>query len=280
MRTVTFEERIRAEIHNFSGLLGLYADDLRGNVIALNADEPFESASCIKVFILAELYRRIAEGSVAPDQLLSCGEEHFVVGSGILRCLDKGVTLRVKDFATLMIVVSDNIATNLLIDFLGIDAINATCRALGFPNTALHNRIDFTRFDKLGTTTPREYGEFFGKIARNELWSAEACENMRGMFKDQKYNTLLTKGLPQYFLDAENTGDEELFFVSSKSGSMDACRNDGGIVSTPYGNYVVAIFTKDFKDSLYYQDHESFRFGSRVSRLLFDQYLTLEGRFR
>ena len=61
---------------------------------------------------------------------------------------------------------------------------------------------------------------------------------------------------------------------------MNKCRNDGGIVGTPYGQYVITILTKDFADKQYHKEHESTIYGARVSRLLFDQYMALEGRFK
>ena len=156
-----------------------------------------------------------------------------------------------------MIIISDNIATNMMIDLLGIDNINNTCNDLGLKDTVLHNKIDFEKYPKLGTTTPKDYGRLFEMIYKEELWSKELSQEMIEIFKKQHYNTMLTRNLPQYFLDSENTGDEELFSIASKSGSMDACRNDGGIVYTPYGGYVIALFTKEFVDNLYYNDHES-----------------------
>ena len=60
---------------------------------------------------------------------------------------------------------------------------------------------------------------------------------------------------------------------------MNACRNDGGIVHTPYGDYVIVMFNKEFSDAMYYPEHPATVFGSKVSKLLFDQYLALEGRF-
>lgn len=280
MDKLSLEARVKAEIYNFSGKLSLYANDFKGNVVELNSEEKFETASCIKVFIMAELFRKIHRGEVSPDQLLEYKEEHYVVGSGVLRALDKGVRLTAKNFATLMIIVSDNIATNVLIDFLGADNINNTCKELGFKDTVLHNPIDFKKYDKLGTTTPKDYGSFFEKLYRKELWSEELSRQMLDILGKQHYNTMLVKELAPYYLDSEDTGDEELINIASKSGSMDACRNDGGLVSTPYGSYAIAIFTKEFKDSLYYSEHESYRFGARVSRLMFDHYISLKGAFR
>lgn len=280
MERLTLEKRIEAEVYNFSGKIGLYANDFKGNIIEINSEEIFETASTIKVFILAELYRQINEGKIDPNEILKYGEENYVVGSGVLRSLDFGVEMTAKSIATLMIIVSDNVATNILIERLGVENINKTCRDLGLDNTILHNKIDFKTYDKLGTTTPKDYGKFFEKLYKRELWSEKASEDMIKILKEQQYNTILTKDLPQYFLDSENTGDEELFYIASKSGSMDACRNDGGIVQTPFGAYVISIFTKDFSDNLYYSDHEAYRFGGKVSRLMFDQYLALSGTFR
>ena len=280
MNKLSLEERIKAEIYNFSGKIGLYANDFKGNVIEINADEKFESASCIKVFVLAELYRQIHENKIDPNSLLKYDSKNYVNGSGILRDLDLGVELTVKNIATLMIIISDNIATNILIELLGIENINNTCIELGFDDTVLHNKIDFEKYDQLGTTTPRNYGKFFELLYNKQLWSEEISNEMIDIFKRQHYNTILTRDLPPYYLDSEDTGDEELVSIASKSGSMDACRNDGGIVFTPYGGYVISIFTKDFVDNLYYQEHESYRFGGKVSRLMFDQYISLGGSFK
>jgi len=280
MDRLSLESRINAEVYNFSGRIGLYANDFRGNIIEINSEEKFETASTIKSFILAELFRQVKDKKVDLNQMMKYGEENFVVGSGILRHLDYGLEMTVKNIATLMIIISDNIATNMMIDLLGIDNINNTCNDLGLKDTVLHNKIDFEKYPKLGTTTPKDYGRLFEMIYKEELWSKELSQEMIEIFKKQHYNTMLTRNLPQYFLDSENTGDEELFSIASKSGSMDACRNDGGIVYTPYGGYVIALFTKEFVDNLYYNDHESYRFGGKVSRLVFDQYLALKGKFK
>ncbi|WP_313756335.1 serine hydrolase [Tissierella sp.] len=280
MDKLSLESRINAEVYNFSGKMGIYLNDFKGNIIEINSDTKFETASTIKVFVLAELYRQIHEKKINPNKILKYEKENYVVGSGILRDLDYGVEMTAKSFATLMIVISDNIATNILIDLLGIDNINNTCMDLGLKDTVLHNKIDFEKYSKLGTTTPRDYGKFFELLYRKELWSKEISEEMIEIFKNQHYNTILTRDLPQYFLDSENTGDEELVSIASKSGSMNECRNDGGIVYTPYGGYVISLFTKDFVDNLYYNDHESYRFGGKVSRLIFDQYISLKGSFK
>lgn len=279
-KRVTLEKRIAAELASYDGTMGIWVDDMRGNVVAIGADEPYETASTIKTYILACLFDQIEKGQASLADMLTYKKEHYVNGSGMFRSLGLGAALCVKDVATLMIIVSDNIATNMMIDYLGIDTINACIQALGCRDTILHNPIDFEKYEKLGTTTPRDYASMFTRLAKGELISPEASAQMLEIFKMQHYNGMLTRFLPQYFLDSEDTGEEELFWIASKSGSMDACRNDGGIVHTPYGDYVIVLMNKNFSDSIYHEEHPAMVFGARVSRLIFDQYLALEGRLR
>ncbi|MCD7813427.1 MAG: class A beta-lactamase-related serine hydrolase [Lachnospiraceae bacterium] len=316
---LTLEKRIQAEIFGYDGKMSVYVNDLKGNEVALDADQPFETASTIKSFILACLFAQIEAGRADPDDILVCDRKYYINGSGLLRSLmemadaaspadrqeksaevgndsainphsapehhvlsdSKGannISLRAIDVATLMIIISDNIATNMLIDYLGLDTINDYIRSLGYTQTCLHNPIDFDKYDRLGTTTPREYGDLFVRLAKGELVSAEASRQMRGIFKKQHYNSTLTRYFPQYYLDCEETEEEELIYVASKSGSMNACRNDGGIVHTPYGDYVIVIMNREFHDILEHYEHAGQVYGAKVSRMILDQYLALEGR--
>ena len=276
---LTLEERIEAELKSYDGTMGLYIDDLKGNVITRFPDEKFETASTIKVYILAALFDAIGQGKASLKDMLTCEERFWIDGSGILGSLEVGTTLSVKNVATLMIIVSDNIATNRLIDYLGIDNINACIQKLGCKDTVLHNVLDFAKYHQLGTTTPRDYASMFVRIQNRTLVSPEASEQMWQILSQQHYNSMIVKSLPQFYVDSDNY-DEQLFWFASKSGSMNACRNDGGIITTPYGSYVIVMLNKDFSDKQYYPDHPATVFGSRVSRLIFDQYLTLEGRLK
>lgn len=276
---LTLEERIEAELKSYDGTMGLYIDDLKGNVITRFPDEKFETASTIKVYILAALFDAIGQGKASLKDMLTCEERFWIDGSGILGSLEVGTTLSVKNVATLMIIVSDNIATNMLIDYLGIDNINACIQKLGCKDTVLHNVLDFAKYHQLGTTTPRDYASMFVRIQNRTLVSPEASEQMWQILSQQHYNSMIVKSLPQFYVDSDNY-DEQMFWFASKSGSMNACRNDGGIITTPYGSYVIVMLNKDFSDKQYYPDHPATVFGSRVSRLIFDQYLTLEGRLK
>ena len=275
---LTLEKRIEAELKSYDGRMGIYADDFHGTVISIGADEKYETASTIKTYILACLFDEVEKGGASLEDMLTYKAEHVVDGSGVLCALEPGAVLRVKDAAALMIIVSDNIATNMMIDYLGVDTINACIQRLGCRDTVLHNPIHFEQYEKLGTTTPRDYASMFIRMAKGELISPESDRKMIEILKKQHYNSMITRDFPPVYMDSDNT-DDILIRVASKSGSMNACRNDGGIIYTPYGPYVLVMLNKEFSDAMYYPAHPATVFGARVSRMLLDQFLALEGRF-
>ena len=166
----------------------------------------------------------------------------------------------------------------MVIEFLWLYKINACIGVMGFAHRVLHYRLHFDIYDDLGTTTPRDYASLFAQVAKGTLVSAEASAEMLAIFRQQHYNTMLTHDLPQFYLACEETGEPELIWVASKSGSMNACRNDGGIIHTPYGEYVIVLMNKEFHDIIEYNDHPAMVYGARVSRMILDQILACEGK--
>ena len=280
-KNMTLEKRIAAELYSYQGKMSVFVDDLQGHTVEIGADEKFETASTIKAFILAALYLQVSRGKASLEEEITYEESQFVDGSGMLRALGVGAKLKVKDTATMMIICSDNIATNMIIDYLGLDTINAFIRSIGCTNTKLHRSLRSDNWsEKLGTITPRDMGRFFALLAKGELVSPQASDAMRNVFRQQHYNTMLAGSIPPYYTDPEEShADPDLIYVASKSGSMDACRNDGGLIHTPYGDYVLVMMCTDFANKLEVNDHPSVIYGNRVSRMLFDQYLALEGSF-
>ena len=180
---MTLEKRIAAELYSYHGQMSVFVDDLQGRTVEIGADETFETASTIKAYILAALYLQAGRGKASLDQTITYRPEHFVDGSGMLRALGVGAALKVRDAATMMIICSDNIATNMVIDYLGLETINACIRELGFAHTVLHNPLHFDRYDRLGTTTPRDYAASFSRSMcrplRAKLRGRPACSARR-----------------------------------------------------------------------------------------------------
>ena len=217
-QNMTLEKRIAAELYSYQGRMSVFVDDLRGSTVEIGADEEFETASTIKAFILAVLYLQASRGRADLEEEITYEASQFVDGSGMLRALGVGAKLKVKDTATMMIICSDNIATNMIIDYLGLDTINACIRELGFGHTVLHNPLHFDRYDKLGTTTPRDYAALFAQVAKGTLVSREASAAMLGIFRQQHYNTMLTHDFPQFYLDCEETGEPEYVRTEENTG--------------------------------------------------------------
>ena len=134
-KNMTLEKRIDAELYSYQGRMSVFVDDLQGHTVERRADEEFETASVIKAFLLAALYLQAERGMADLSAEIEYEASQFVDGSGMLRALGVGARLKVKDTATMMIICSDNIATNMLIDYLGLDTINACIRELGFAHT-------------------------------------------------------------------------------------------------------------------------------------------------
>ena len=111
-QNMTLEKRIAAELYSYQGKMSVFVDDLRGSTVEIGADEEFETASTIKAFILAALYLQAQRGKADLAEEITYEQSQFVDGSGMLRALGVGAKLKVKDTATMMIICSDNIATN------------------------------------------------------------------------------------------------------------------------------------------------------------------------
>lgn len=153
------EEEIQEVLNGFHGRLGLVVEIEGAKPLYLNSHDVFQSASLIKIPILLSVLFANHKGQIDLQQQITISNEDRVGGSGVLQVLSNGLTLSVKDLMTLMIIVSDNTATNILIDLLGIEAINATLQEMGLKQTKLKRKMmDFAAIyqGKDNQTTPEE----------------------------------------------------------------------------------------------------------------------------
>ena len=164
-------KEIEKIISRFDGNISIYANDCQGTIIKVKETEVVETASCIKLFILIEYYKQILEGKKSRNDILKYDyNKHYVKdGSGIIQYLDK-LELTSRNMAILMIIDSDNIATNIMIEYLGLENINKTIKLLGFKDTMLIcPKLDFNFFKEIGRTTAKEYGELYIKLLNKEI---------------------------------------------------------------------------------------------------------------
>lgn len=270
------EKIVKNELINFNGNVSIYANDFKGNVIDINSNEEYNSASCIKVYILVELFRQVHLGKKSLDEKLRYNSENYVNGSGVLQYLTPGLELSVKDIATLMMIISDNVATNIMIDYLGIDNINRTIKELGCTDTELYCKFESVEDKPFSKTNAKDYAHIFELINNYELWDKSISTQIIEILKNQKYHEMVGDGIPKVYRETEN---EFINYIATKSGKYQSVRNDGGIVSTKYGNYILTIFIKDFLDQDYLNDDDIYKYGQKISNILFNRYIALKGKF-
>ncbi len=270
------EKIIRNELINFNGKISIYANDFKGNILDINSNEIFNSASCIKVYILVEFFKQVYFGKKSLNDLLKYNKENYVNGSGILQYLSEGLELKSIDIATLMMIISDNIATNIMIDYLGIDNINNTIKELNCNNTQIFCKFESVENKTFSVTTTKDYAHIFELINNEKLWDKSISKQIIDILKNQKYHEMIGDGISKIYRETNN---EFVNYVISKSGKYQGIRNDGGIISTKYGNYILTIFIKEFLDYNSLNDEDIYSYGKRISNIIFNRYIALKGKF-
>lgn len=264
------EEIIKESLSNFDGKVAIYYDDLRGNVIKINEKEKYNAASCIKIFILVELFNQINNGIIKRNDELTYLDKYYVNGSGVIRYLTKGIKLPILDIATLMMIISDNVATNMLIDLLGIEQINKTIKNIGCYDTELYSSFKSTENEVFSETTAYDYYLVWKKLNNFELFNKEITEEIINMIKNQKYHEMVGDGIDSVYKDIDNSFVK---YITTKSGKYQSVRNDGGIVSTEVGNYILTIFISNFKDKNSMNDDYAYSQGKKISNIIFNEFI-------
>jgi beta-lactamase class A len=262
-------QHVRSEEAAFSGTVGLWAHDLRRRrTYGLRADEPFPAASTIKLFVLRELFRQVETGGVALADEVVLRRRDVVPGSGVLKDLSPGLRFRVDDAAMLMVTVSDNVATNLLIGLLGAAAINRGAREGGYPATRLGGKLFRSRRPP-STTSPRDLGALMLDVARGRAISGPASRAMLRMLRREQANQIVGRFLPD-----ESPGPGRPappLTIASKDGSLGGARNDVAYVEGSGVRYVVALMSRGCDDHRYSADNEATLCLARIARAVHDQ---------
>lgn len=267
---MNIEKIIKDCLVNFDGKVAVYYDDLSGNVLKINEKDIYNAASCIKIFILIELFNQINNGIIDRKTELTYLETHYVNGSGVMRYLSKGIKLPILDIATLMMIISDNVATNMLIDFLGIDKINKAIETIGCKDTKLYSKFKSVEDEVFSETTAYDYYLAWKKLNNYELFDKEITQEIIDIIKNQKYHEMVGDGIDKVYKEVENP---TVNYIVTKSGKYQSVRNDGGIVSTKHGNYILTIFIKDFKDKDYRNDEYVYGKGRKISNMIFNEFI-------
>ncbi len=222
-----------------------------GDSFAVSGGETFYPCSVIKVPIMAEVFRQAEKGQLDLARKVVVNRDDQVGGSGIIQVLTPGTELFVYDLITLMIVVSDNAATNMLLDLCGLDTVNEFMARLGLPGIHVYHKLMIVESGREheNQMTPEATTGLMARIARNEVVSMRACEAMVRILKQQQYNDHLTKYLPLEPGPGRATGSRPKVEAAHKTGWIDGARCSTGIFYLPEEEYVLSVFSKGVKDN-------------------------------
>ena len=251
------ERRLEAVAVGLDGVMGYAILDLTsGDRIGRLDRAVFPTASTIKLAVVYELFRQVDEGRVRLDQILPLDRTKAVGGSGVLFYLGTPA-LSVRDYATLMVIASDNTATNVLIDLLGIDKIAARVSALGLSGTKLRRHMMDLAAARRGdenVSTPAEIVRLLEIIWKGEGMSAAGREAALELLKKPKISRLRA-GLPSA-VDA-----------ADKPGELEGVRVDAGVVFARNRPYVLCAMTTYLKS-----DADGERANEEVSRAAYEYF--------
>ena len=267
------------------GKLAVYAHNLRtGQTASLSPDLPVKTASTIKLGILLDAAEQIRAGHASLSEKLVLQHANQVGGSGVLGELTAPLALTLGDTLTLMVILSDNTATNMAIDRLGLDHINATLRAAGLNQTVLYKKVyvpatgpmpaDQPQFG-LGKTTAREMAAIMERFATCRLsfdnspplpGDGPLCGAFLHMLRNQQDRNML----PRY-LETMDTS-EQGSAIADKIGALDAVRNDVALVTTKAGPVVISAFTVENADQRWIPENEGEITLARVAQAIVQRW--------
>jgi beta-lactamase class A len=261
---------VRAEITPFKGKVYLFAKNLdTGVTYSFNGDERVRTASTIKVAVMIEAFTRVAEGRAKWTDELVLTKAARYGGSGVLPELADGLRLTLRDCVNLMMVVSDNTATNMVLDYLTTDAVNSRMNTLGFKDTRIMRRIggggeskegkepDNKRFG-LGATTPHEMVQILEKLDAGDIVSKTAAKEMMDLMKREQARYAIGRTI----WDVP---------MASKYGALDSLRSCVAIVYSKRGRIAMAITVDDMPEVIWSVDNPGYLLMSRLSLILIDR---------
>lgn len=266
-------EQLAAAHH---GHVALYAKNLTtGETVSLDSSRPVQTASVIKLPLMLQAFEQVKSGKRKLSDPLVLTKDNQVPGSGILNVLDPGLTLTLKDTITLMMTLSDNTATNMMIDAIGLHPTNEMVVRMGMKNTYFYKKV-FKKADGpmppdqkefgLGKTTAEEMAKVMESIYRCDLGDRSLCLQMITIMRNQQYRDML----PRYLEKADSS--EDLSAIADKVGALDDVRNDVALVYTQRGPVIISIFTYDNEDKSWTPENKAEILIGRLARVIVDAW--------
>jgi beta-lactamase class A len=271
---MTIQAELESLAQSFSGTYGLWARSLTtGEVIEFGeVREEIRSASIIKLAIAYEVFRRIQLGELDPQMPLTLTEEEKVPPSGVLTYLTPGLQLPLIDVVKLMMIISDNTASNMLIDLVGAESVRQSMADLGLHGIKLYNKFFKAPPGKpINVCSPADTGRLLDMIIRKEVLTPALCEQLVEIMAG-----VVSPFIPRYLpelMEPEWVPDVPNLKVIAKTGCVAGCRHEVGAVWRKSEGYVLCIMTRGCPDHREWEDHEGVLLISKVARAVHRHFL-------
>lgn len=247
-------------IENFSGTAALCIKNLStGKTFSYNEDVIFPSASIIKLLIMCEILRKVKIGRLKLDDKITINDDKKTHGDGFLKYLEPGHSFSVKELVTIMIILSDNTAANILIDMAGINDINAFSAELGLKNTILKRKMmdfDAARKGKENLTCAKDICTYFDLLYQGKIIDSFYSKLMIDILKKQHIDGRINLYLPQNIT------------LAHKTGTLCNLEHDAGILYTAESDYIMCIFTKEGESN-----GKCREFIGNIAKSFYDEYI-------
>jgi beta-lactamase class A len=266
---VTLEQDVHAIVSERPGTFGAYARNLTTNeTVGVNADLVLPTESAAKTFILVHYAALVASGTLDPAQRIEMTEADAAYGSGVLRFLAPGLQPTLEDYAWLMIIVSDNLATQVVLRAVGgAGAVNATTARLGLAtanvNPAFSHAPTEMSNELFGSSTPRDLAEIYTHLD-------ERCRKI--LFRQQFMN-FLPRNLPQISMSTDWGFDMPVRVYNKTGLGLGTC-TDSGLFETDDTAWIVAVQAKDQQDFAMRPEDSAPSAFAEIGQLLFDHWGT------
>jgi beta-lactamase class A len=249
---------------NLDGVMGVAIVDLTdGHKYLLHANDVFPQASSIKICVLAELYRQAQQGKLKLTDLYTVNAADLVQDSDIMGGLTPGVTqITLRDLATMMVAVSDNSATNVLIGRVGMDNVNAFLSAQGLKETKLRRKMMDLKAATEGrenVSTPSEMLTLLQALYRGQILNKEMTDDFFKVLSTHK-DSWIPRNLPD---DLK---------IANKPGALEGVRNDSGVIFVDKRPYILCVMTtylhreRDGEEAISNVSLNAWRMFDRIAR--------------
>lgn len=242
----TLQTKIEERLKDAKGTWSVVVEDVnKGKSFSLNGNESYYAASIIKVPIMAAVFAAAEEGSIRLGDFLQLRKDDIVGGSGVLQFMSLGIELPINDLVTLMIIQSDNTATNMLMDLIGMEKIQAVMNGFGMERSEIHHKLMIVQANRANSNeiTATDMTALLTQIAQGQCVSLHASDQMVRVMKHQQLSNGLIDNLPAN--ESTIVGAIPKWELAGKTGTVEGIMHECALLYVNRQCMAVTVLSKD-----------------------------------